>query len=80
MGIFSKSKGVVCAVCEEELGRQPNMLSHNLDHVIPSPDGGPGFAWQCGCGEVDGVWDQRVGAAAGLTDHMRKRHGLLFPF
>jgi hypothetical protein len=80
MGIFSKNKGVVCAVCKEELGRQPNMLLHNLNHVIPSPDGGSGFGWRCGCGEVDGVWDQQAGAAAGLTDHMQKRHGLLSPF
>jgi hypothetical protein len=76
MGLFGKKAGVVCPVCNHDLGRSPNMMLHNLSHVIPSPDGDPGFAWRCGCGEIDGVWKDQTGASAGLTLHMRQRHGL----
>jgi hypothetical protein len=68
--------GVVCPVCSQALGRSPNVARHNLSHAIPSPDGGPGFAWRCGCGEADGVWKDQVGASAGLTQHMQQRHGI----
>ncbi len=53
-----------------------NMALHNLRHAIPATDGGTGFMWQCGCGESDGVWDEKPGAAAGLSDHMQRRHGI----
>ena len=77
MGLLGPlGRGVVCPVCGENLGRKPNMASHNLPHVIPAEDGEPGFMWRCGCGEFDGVWDRRVGASAGLTLHMQQRHAI----
>jgi hypothetical protein len=74
MGFFSRRTTATCPVCDAPLER--NMALHNLDHVIAAPDGEPGFAWRCGCGEQDGVWDGKVGAAAALTMHMRDRHGI----
>lgn len=75
MAFFGKmTGGVVCPVCGENLDRKPNMGLHNLSHVIPAEDGAPGFMWRCGCGDYDGVWDQKAGAAAGLTIHMQRRH------
>jgi hypothetical protein len=50
------------------------MGAHNVSHAVPADDGGPGFMWRCGCGEFDGVWEQKFGAAAGLTMHMQQRH------
>ncbi len=76
MGIFGKSRGVVCPVCSEGLGRRPNMATHNIAHALPAHDGGGGFMWRCGCGDVDGVWRDQVGASAGLTMHMQQRHGI----
>lgn len=52
------------------------MMLHNIDHAIPADDGGEGYMWRCTCGEFDGVWEQRHGAAAGLTIHMQRRHGI----
>jgi hypothetical protein len=77
MGLFSKSLDT-CSVCDAgiERGKKP---SHNVQHAIPAPDGGGGYAWECKCGERDGVWDQPMGAAAALTLHMQNRHGLRFP-
>lgn len=75
MGLFGK-KVSTCPVCDLVLAKNENMGLHNLKHVIPSPDGGPGFGWQCGCGDADGVWDGKAGAAAGLTMHMQQRHGI----
>ncbi len=74
MGLFGKSRGVVCPVCQEDLGRRPNMGAHNMAHVLAAEDGGAGFMWRCGCGGYDGVWEQEFGAAAGLTMHMLQRH------
>jgi hypothetical protein len=74
MGLFGKSKGVVCPVCTQDLGKSPNMGAHNVSHALPAEDGGPGFMWRCGCGEYDGVWEQKMGAAAGLTMHMQQLH------
>lgn len=67
-----------CPICDAgiESGR---LLVHNMnEHAIPTPDG-RGYVWQCSCGERDGVWDQTTGAAAGLTQHMTRRHGLTWP-
>ena len=74
MGFLGGRKKATCPVCEAPL--EPNVALHNLKHAIPAPDGGSGFAWRCGCGEHDGVWDTKAGAAAGLTMHMQNRHGI----
>ncbi len=77
MGMFSRGTlDPVCPVCGEPLGKRTNVARHNLPHVLPADDGGSGFMWRCGCGEYDGVWDGRGGAAAGLTGHMQQRHGI----
>jgi hypothetical protein len=74
MGLFSK-KLDTCPICDA--GIEPGHLaSHNLSHAIPSPDGGGDYMWECSCGEKDGMWNQTMGAAAGLTLHMNQRHGL----
>jgi Protein of unknown function (DUF2510) len=77
---FGGEKGSACPICGESLGRAPDLLvlaEHNLRHVIPSRDGGPGYEWQCSCGEVDGIWNLNMGAAGGLAQHMQQRHGLI---
>jgi hypothetical protein len=73
---FFGGKSTQCPVCREVLDRKANMPLHNLKHVIPATDGGPGFMWECGCGESDGVWDNKAGAAAGLTKHMEIQHDI----
>lgn len=75
MGMFNKPSTVPCPVCQEPLPASSNLMLHNLTHAVPTPDGGSGFIWSCGCGEQDGVWDTAAGAAAGLTQHMQRSHG-----
>ena len=77
MGLINK-KLDTCPICDAGVARGA-MMSHNLTHATPSPDGQGGFVWICKCGEKDGVWDQAPGAAAGLTQHMTRRHGITWP-
>lgn len=77
MGLFKK-KLDTCPICDGGVERG-GLMAHNLSHAEPAPDGQPGFIWNCKCGERDGVWDQAAGAAAGLTQHMTQRHGLVWP-
>jgi hypothetical protein len=65
-----------CPVCGAALGLGTSVMMHNLDHALPAEDGESGYMWRCGCGEADGVWDNEMGAAAGLTVHMQQRHGI----
>jgi hypothetical protein len=76
MGLLRKRGGLSCPVCGESLARCSNIALHNLDHALPAQDGQGGFMWRCGCGDLDGVWDDPAGAAAGLTLHFRQRHGI----
>jgi hypothetical protein len=66
-----------CPVCSEVFPKNANVALHNLRHALPAEDGGSGYIWRCGCGEMDGVWDQPAGAGAGLTIHMQQRHGIV---
>lgn len=77
MALFKK-KIDSCPICDSGIERG-RLMGHNLSHVKLAPDGKAGFAWVCKCGEEDGVWDQATGAAAALTQHMTRRHGLTFP-
>lgn len=76
LGLFGKKKEAECPVCGDEFATGANVMSHNLKHTTPAPDGRPGFSWRCGCGAVDGVWDDQAGAAAGLTMHFQQAHGI----
>lgn len=77
MGL-SKKKVDTCPICDAGVDRGA-MLAHNLSHASPASDGQGGFVWVCKCGEKDGVWDQSTGAAAALTQHMTRRHGIAWP-
>lgn len=62
-----------CPVCDEQVELDA-IARHNLRHAVPTKSG-DGFMWQCPkCDDLDGVWPGIEGAAAGLTDHMRRRH------
>lgn len=77
MALFKK-KLDNCPICDRGIERGM-LAAHNLSHAEAAPDGQGGFVWKCKCGEKDGVWDQPAGAAAGLTQHMTRRHGLVWP-
>lgn len=75
MGLFGKKQSPGCPICQKSVPAGALML-HNVDHARPASDGQPGFMWSCGCGQQDGVWDDRMGAAAGLTQHMQRNHAM----
>jgi hypothetical protein len=68
------TKTVSCPVCREKVEEGAAVARHNLQHAMPAEDGGSGFMWKCPCGEMDGVWNDFMGAAAGLTLHMQHKH------
>ena len=79
VGLFSKNV-VTCPLCSYEFGKKGVSPMHFFEHVIPADDGGGGYIFECSlCGERDGVWDQKWGAAAGVMLHCQQRHGLLWP-
>ena len=73
--VWRKSEIVrVCPMCQEELAFKDNRFSHFAIHAIESSNGD--FSWKCPCGEADGYWPTEIGAAAGMTEHFARRHGI----
>jgi hypothetical protein len=80
VGLFGRKKSQdSCPVCGELFSDSREVGIHNISHAVPPDDGGGGYMWRCGCGESDGVWKDKGGAAAGLTQHMVQRHGIKYP-
>lgn len=75
-GISVPRGGQVCPVCQEIVPKSEMVARHNIAHALPAPGGG--FLWRCGCGATDGVWKDKGGAAASLTEHVVQHHGIRY--
>jgi hypothetical protein len=74
MELFRSERTDVCPICEDPLSTIPSIIEHCATHVIRVEESGTGYMWQCGCGERDGIWYEKVPAIASLSLHMHERH------
>lgn len=83
MGLFGK-KFHACPICGSpmESGVGPTMSHCEASHVRQIPPGhgeaSGQYTWECVCGPAGMKWPTTGGAAAGLTLHMQRRHGISF--
>ena len=61
-------------MCGDQLPVKQNKISHYSAHAIKTDNGD--YGWSCPCGEKDGYWPSDMGAAAGMTDHFARAHGI----